>query len=466
MNVSTIENEAIIYLPGLPQVDEKQSLHSFAYRVKKSLDINSTLEKDRYELEVKKTNYGKDKEQECNIATIFKINDHGKIKVYDIYELSYCNDLIRKFEELNHLYKTILLFSAVMAKLPRFLFAVFSHTAKGIRLRDKIQTLYVGCILFCISFYGIMLFTALIVSVEEPMSKFFHSGGNIMKYYPADTPTVSILQKYAFRIFPEEKVLKFISAAGKYWRYSVTFINDLLVLLWQIPLFFFHFAIQMKEWIIGSAALFFLLLPNMRNIITKTATRYICLYNYLNVGERRLNIIGKLEEILELASENDKPYQRLHIHSFSFGSVIALDALFPYDGIISERLKKIDSLITVGCPFDFIRVYWPNYYKRENVENFHHLKWYNVYSSVDILSSNFRDDSIIGDATKSIGNINPPVNVPFNTVHPEDVKTWEVLTLIGLKAHSLYWENELYSASYLTNLFHKMKPFLAILSAK
>lgn len=453
------ENEAILFIPGLANLEMNQTVEAFAYRLKKSLDINSPEENDKFITELRKTTYGKDNKQECQIVSIYRVSNNEKKKVYDIYELNYCRDLIRRFEQMNVLFKTLVLFTTVTAKLPRFFWVIIRRT-KGLHLRDKIQSLYVGLILLSISLYGIMLLTALVASIEQPLANQDWGSLKLGNAIQAEKQTISsILHTYFGSVTLLPAAEEVFSWMGNVLSHIYRFFADIFLLLWQIPLMVFHIALKFRDWIIGSAAILFLLLPNIRTFITNTATQYICYFNYLNVGERRLNIIGKLEEILECAAESKENYSKISIHSFSFGSIVALDALFPYDGVISERMKNIHTLITVGCPYDFIRVYWPNYYNRQKLAENKPLqlrRWYNVYSSIDILSSNFRDDSSQKEAEKMIG-AQKPTNVPFNAITPEDVSTWDNFTLLGLRAHTLYWEDESYSASYLTNLFQQMK---------
>lgn len=104
-----------------------------------------------------------------------------------------------------------------------------------------------------------------------------------------------------------------------------------------------------------------LFMPNVKNFLGILATEYVCTIYYLNFGERRQDIIGKLEELAEYIAES-RNIKKLDIYSVSFGSIIACDALFPQDGTTSQRLAGVSTLVTIGSPIDFINVYWPRYF--------------------------------------------------------------------------------------------------------
>jgi hypothetical protein len=265
-----------------------------------------------------------------------------------------------------------------------------------------------------------------------------------------------------------------------------------------------------SDYVIALFASIALFIPSLRTSLENMATQYISMIYYFDIGARKLVIIGKFEELLEKISETKKSpaknteaihYQKINVIAYSIGTVIALDALFPFDGKVSTRVRQnIDTLVTIACPFDFIRVYWPRYYESRINPRLDLKAWYNIYSTTDVLSSNFRNiftkeekqvfkelqqkikafqvvksDEKLAEKSKlmeeylqayeqineasipiAIGSI-LPVNIPFNQkLPPQPLSTWEIIFLVGLKSHSMYWEEETYSASCLTNLMQRM----------
>ncbi len=401
--------KAIIYIPGLGTRLFDQSVESFAYRFKKALDINDINPARKFEVEVKKINFGEGAKQEASVASVIDITEGGRDIAYEFYELNYGKNLTDKYEERNIVIKILLLFTAIIVKFPSLIFQ-FAKTILTIgkhstlTLKDVLQFTYAAVLLMLISIFGILLLAS------------------VASYLP-DLLTAN---------------------------------NIALPVSVQHYLIWFRDLINAK-YVILISTLLMLFMPNAKNFISIIATEYVCTIYYLNFGDRRQGIIGKLEELAEHVHETAKP-DDLSIYSYSFGSIIALDALFPQEGKPSRRLSEIHTLVTIGSPVDFINAYWPGYFKLREKSSACLSKWYNIYSISDILSSNFRYDDKLKDAQYSIcreGIL--PVNIPYNIVNIQRNFLLAMLFLGGLRAHQLYWDEELYSSSCLTNLVLKMK---------
>lgn len=83
----------------------------------------------------------------------------------------------------------------------------------------------------------------------------------------------------------------------------------------------------------------------------------------------------------------------IHVLGYSFGGIVALDVLCPGEGsATSQRLSRVRSPVTVGCPADFVRLYYPEYFRgrRQMVEV---ATWTNLFIPADVLGSNFIDSA-------------------------------------------------------------------------
>jgi hypothetical protein len=200
-------------------------------------------------------------------------------------------------------------------------------------------------------------------------------------------------------------------------------------------------------------ALGFVLPPQaqIKEKISLAATNYLCLIHYLNWGERSHAIGGKLESLLEYLVEKEQEYSRIHVIGYSFGSIVAVDNLFTAGRSPIERFQKIDTLVTIGCPFDIIRTYWPSYFSGRQSVSSEKLKWINVYSPIDILSSNFANvgnsEQVDHSQTEGIGvevdgQIHKPQSVSFSPGTSRSLGLLDIFTLTGFRAHSLYWGEE------------------------
>jgi pimeloyl-ACP methyl ester carboxylesterase len=183
--------------------------------------------------------------------------------------------------------------------------------------------------------------------------------------------------------------------------------------------------------------------------ISRAATDYLSAVLYLSIGSGRDERVGQLFDLVDHVAASHR-YERIVVLAYSWGSVIALDAFFPPNRLPGPRLADVETLVTIGCPFDLVRTFWRRYYSDRQTRAGAPRQWLNVWSPMDALSSNFRDDP----------EKNKPAQVPIAAVKDSaepmtpDCRVWdegplgEKLTvgkafqLMGLRAHSKYWERE------------------------
>jgi hypothetical protein len=159
---------------------------------------------------------------------------------------------------------------------------------------------------------------------------------------------------------------------------------------------------------------------------------------------------GALANILDVAQNyNDRlEYGRIVVLSYSFGSLVALDACFSPTTEPPLRLEDIDQLVTIGCPFDPVRAFFPEYAAPRDWRVGVPGHWINVYAPSDVLSSNFRDDPNIGDPSVQLrlrghpdGGV-APENLVFR-IDGRDSPAGFIDTFFmrGLKFHGRYWND-------------------------
>lgn len=100
-------------------------------------------------------------------------------------------------------------------------------------------------------------------------------------------------------------------------------------------------------------------------------------------------LISALDSLLE-----DDPDREIHILAYSFGSLLAVDTLFPKKSLLTTAdpryARTVRSLATVGCPVDFVRLYQRDYLEARTAL-VPKLKWTNIFIAADVMGSNFRD---------------------------------------------------------------------------
>ena len=182
---------------------------------------------------------------------------------------------------------------------------------------------------------------------------------------------------------------------------------------------------------------------------TSGATGYIAVMRYFRYGANRENLVGNLARLIQHVQERkDVEYERIDIVAYSFGTIVSLDALFPPPNRDVGTFKSVGQLVTIGCPFDFTRTYWPNYFAdRLRPADYGRpapLPWLNIYLPIDILSSNFSDSPTATDPEVGIPTRTGDGQKPTNLIYAEPstrekLGLTDFLVLMGLQSHDFYW---------------------------
>ena len=169
---------------------------------------------------------------------------------------------------------------------------------------------------------------------------------------------------------------------------------------------------------------------NISTLLTKVAAEFTTIDNYIQYGEQSQIIQGNFDALVEYIVENEEN-PTIHLHTYSFGSIIALDALFPIGTEPCENiLNNIKLLITVGAPYEFIDNYYSNFYTNRKDKISQKIEWINVYSTMDAFASNFRKDNRVGEAQYGILNKKEvPINLNYEIARREKYNLFSFLTL-------------------------------------
>lgn len=132
--------------------------------------------------------------------------------------------------------------------------------------------------------------------------------------------------------------------------------------------------------------------------------------------------------------------ERILIVGYSFGTVIAIDTLFPQRRHRRTQHAQVKKLITFGCPFEMIRAYSPQFLNQREVEHYH-FSWTNIYSRSDILSSQFASVgvNVAGEPGRKLGEPGMPYDL---IAFPGVCDVWIFLLVLvrGIRAHAAYWD--------------------------
>lgn len=144
----------------------------------------------------------------------------------------------------------------------------------------------------------------------------------------------------------------------------------------------------------------------------------------------------------------EQPDRPVHLIGYSFGSLVALDLLFPRtrEATVDERfLTSIASLTTIGCPVDFLRLYFPDYLDDRRTDMCG-LPWTNIFIAADVFGSNFTDDDDFSDsADRPAGAVEATVGDcrPTTVRYTDDrLSLLNILGRAGFRAHDGYWRED------------------------
>jgi pimeloyl-ACP methyl ester carboxylesterase len=180
---------------------------------------------------------------------------------------------------------------------------------------------------------------------------------------------------------------------------------------------------------------------------------FLSFSRYIKDGLGRSACTGKFNDLLEHILEQFP--QRIDVISYSMGSLVALDALFPDANAPNHRTSLVSTITTIGCPFDLVRTFWPSYFLGRAVPH-KSPEWLNVFSPVDLLGSNFANEDGIGasvtaginaastkcaDSLRKEGGrrLNPAKNLLYDHAGRRSMSLMNALLFGAYIAHSQYW---------------------------
>lgn len=385
-----------IYISGLGQSTTKESVEKYAARYIKELEYSTSG--INYYTKVEKIYYNDD---QSSLAV--RIFQHPKEQpksekdalLYSFYDFEYNELLNQKFQNKNLLFKNIALLLLVVRKFPRIIFSLFKKTT----YTKGGQTFYMFLLFLIMAFAVLFLLPSMLSFVKD--SSYFN------------TPPICCIMCWLSRIS--------------------------------------QFTIPITTFLI-------LFIPESNTLLTKVAAEFTTIDNYIQYGEQAQIIQGNFDALVEYIIENEEN-PTIHLHTYSFGSVIALDALFPLGNEPSANIQNnINLLITVGAPYEFINNYYPKFYTNRNDKISENIKWINVYSTRDPFASNFRQDNEAKDAELSIiGKKVIPINLNYEIARGEKYDLFSLITLKHITMHKSYWDDSKSGQSCTRLIFNKMK---------
>ncbi len=385
-----------IYISGLEQATDNETVEKYAARYVKELE-NATFDY-LYYTKIEKTYYHNQRS-----SLVIKIFEYAKETeksdsdnlVYKLYDFEYSEQLNQNYQSKNLLFKNISLLLLVVRRFPMILINLFKKST----YKKGVKTIYMFLLFFIMSLAVLSLLPLLIMTFDNT---FAIDSFNSMN--PKNGLALAI--KYGILL-------------------TITFI---------------------------------LFMPESNIILTKIAGEFITLESYIHNKEQKQSIRENLNELIEYIVKHENN-SKIHFHTYSFGSIIALDTLFPIDAAPSKNSQsRVNLLVTIGAPYEFINNYYPNFYKNRNDIMTKKVQWINVYSLLDAFASNFRYDNKAGEANYGILNKQEiPININYEITQKTNRNVFDFLALKQIYMHESYWDDSKSGQSCTRLIFFKMR---------
>jgi pimeloyl-ACP methyl ester carboxylesterase len=422
--------DAIVFVPAIGGAWDDPSIEGIARRIANVVDTGSKNVKAKAKVKVQDQTYGEQAEFKTRVCTIYKTDAGQDIPILDVYGMDYGDTLTSQYQNRSLLYKSIFVAFMIVRTSP---LVVAQFWRDGKSLIEKVQLVYGALILSLLVAYMVSLGYAAYSSYKllrptraTEATEATSRGSNPPARQEAGAGSVQENSTAA------SKVVGFFKDAGKNLSSKISVLFPVLIVGFTA---------------VGVAS------PKasrITDLMSRAATYCLCLISYLTSGERSNAIRGKLDRLIEYIAEKEElGYRNIHIIGYSFGSILALDALFPATHSPGPRFDKIHTLVTIGSPYDIVRNYFPDYFENREARPSAPQRWLNVYTPVDVLSSNFADVGGIQVATETVHlkagskrKLELPTNILYGvgSSYPKEMLSlWDVIMLTGFRSHSIYW---------------------------
>lgn len=425
-DVAEHNHDAVIFVPGLGGRYLPQDIDTIGAKIAGALERNSEDVDRRYRVKEGIARKYADGHLASSRQIVASSTDDEQV-VADLFEFDYHDSLRKAFDERSLPGKIVGVLATLLGSTPAYLRAI---REPGKTRSEKAQLFLAGGMLGVIALYFLLLLAAAGGTVYQLASQGTENNASASAELarPAGASVTSPGDNNPAATPPQAEARNTGFQASNADPAGSAF-DDWIK--------------RLQAFIVIVTGLGALKKDSIKDAVSEAATTYVTAIAYIQAAARKQSVTGQLTALVEDILESQPKYRRVHLVSYSFGSLIALDTLFSRNQP-AAHLGRIDSLVTIGCPFDMVRTFWPEYFQRRLMPVGGGLRWCNVYSSHDVLGSNFRNDSAEAQADQlfrvEAGSLVPD-NLPYDLgIGVGKFSLLAVLTLRGLAAHQLYWE--------------------------
>ena len=413
-----LANDAIIYIPGLFRLSTDQNPETVGHRIAAAINYKCRTTTANFTMQIgQPEEYAPGRKAEVVSVLRSDPGSEEKQPIADIYSFDYRGTLVGDRDSRPPIVQALSIAWLLVRNSGRLL-ASFRRSSKT--LHEKLHVLYAAFGFVLIAIYMMFLIVATVTAARDALRA----------YNPSRVAPSS--DKSSLATAPAD--------GGRVPSKSSRVMQLAVLVITALGLFN---KADAKEAL------------NRVAIEASAATRYIS--DRARYGPVAGELADLVDRIITRGAELGEPYKRVHVVSYSFGTLVAMDALFP-SGPTAAAFQHVSSLVTIGCPFDFIRTYWSTYFDNRQCAISGDFGWFNLFARPDVLASDFVDtDGRQQGMTTAQGTITP-TSAPFGPLPTlAQLSTIERLHFVGFVAHGRYWER---GATHELNAFSDAVPFI------
>jgi len=422
--------------------------------------------------------------------TISKDSPAGPVPLFDVFKLDYEACVVSEYVRAHVLIKALQLILTLRWLAP----AIWRTARLGYRKTQsqRNQLIYALGILLGVAFYFGLTFVAIAEIVFTTLTPnkaggfdFSAATTAFVGWFSKSFPSVTFLVGGPCAVAPlwtGHHYASFVATAASVTGFAMLWSRSALETA-------YHYAIALPGGLlIAKAPVITLVLtalglasPRLRSNFENIMNHMLVAIEYFRIGFARNKTTGQFYDLYDDLCKAQDRYARVHVMGYSFGSLVALDALFYTRGATQQRIDRLGDLITIGAPITMAQKFWPKHFDviRGRFSPGSSHEWINVQCALDVVASPILDrvagQVVVADtsagpetegrpsdwetrrrgevsrqATAVAADIGDPNNINFSRAinldyagwYPLDLDWPEFFSLAALRAHAMYWTSK------------------------
>ena len=396
------ERIAVIYLDGLNSLNAPMSARELAKYLSRALEHKAGTRTARFVLGKQRlVRYGQEGRYEAPVQTLLRMDGTATTGEVDIYRVDYLSSLVERLRNRSPALRIVMLCLNLLQQSLSLLRACLRRGTSRLKFFD----------LAVASGWVVLVLADLLFVVSGMVS--------------ADW-----LQEH----------VHLASAAAAQWIDAVVpgFVSSTGIVGSKA-------AIQV--WVGAHLGALLLSGGSARTRLSSATAGYGAMLEYVMRGEGRSAATAHVPNLLEQLDNDEVVYDEIHLMGYSFGSIVALDTVFPAARTRDKAIDELSSVTTIGCPLEACVAIVPKYF-HQRYQTTATSRWTNVYLDRDPLSTTPPPErtGVTGRGVRLAegnGERRPHYDIDGREWGKQiNVGVVATFLLGGMRVHSAYWEED------------------------